>query len=114
MKMPESKKGVLTPGEITKGMYVTVHHHIFEEEQGLFNNNESVSSLFGLISGKKSQDRTGMGMTLEVKAIQLPYVLVEQAIPSYVKMSTGRFIFDTRITVFMELNKDFINAYNNA
>lgn len=90
---------MITPGELAVGQKITIlqrHQREFEE-----------SDMFGgTITKKRQEDRSWYGDVLTVKAIQLPFIVVEIAdscFSSPVKM-------DTRELVFMELNEDYINA----
>lgn len=92
---------MLSPGEISKGMFITVlEHKPYESE---------IPSLFGdTVQKVKNQDRSGYGEVLRVEAVQLPYVIVRY-ISSILKDTTIR--YDTRRTTFMELNDDYLEVH---
>lgn len=92
---------MVTPGEISKGMLVTVlEHKPYENE---------VPSLFGdTVQKVKNQDRSGYGEVLRVEAVQLPYVIVRYLKCSILKDTPIR--YDTRRTTFMELSEDYLAA----
>lgn len=93
---------MLSPGEISKGMFVTVlEHKPYESE---------IPSLFGdTVQKVKNQDRSGYGEVLRVEAVQLPYVIVRYLKCSILKDKPIR--YDTRRTTFMELNDDYLEVY---
>jgi hypothetical protein len=110
MKKSDTFKGILSPGDIVPGMYITVHHHKCDEESNTFETAEE-KALFSLFNTQKQKNRTGMGFVYKVLAIQNPYILVEYKIAGH--PINGRTIYDTRETVFMELNDTFMAALNS-
>jgi hypothetical protein len=93
---------MLSPGEISKGMFVTVFEHKPYESE--------IPSLFGdTVQKVKNQDRSGYGEVLRVEAVQLPYVIVRYLKCSILKDKPIR--YDTRRTTFMELNDDYLEVH---
>lgn len=87
---------MITPGEITKGMALTVFEWepVVREPDGLFTMTRTVH-----------QDNSWKGAILDVEAVQLPYVVVHE------RGYEGRnFTLDTRRVKLMELTPEFIEA----
>ncbi len=102
---------ILTTGELAVGMFVTVHHN------NPYKTEQFPDEISSLLSGetpisevmvKQNEDRSGCGTTLQIKAIQLPYVVT---IEPHDKFFTDHPITrDTRRTTFMELSPEFVEA----
>ena len=90
---------MLSPGEMSVGQIVTViENKPFEHES---------SSLFGdTVQKVKTEDRSGYGNVLQIRAIDLPYVVC-----LYLDRRTfqkeEKWTFDTRRTSFKELKPEF-------
>lgn len=91
---------MLTPGEISVGMIVTVLDSKPIERE--------VSDMLGAVTTVTNIDRSGMGEAQRVIAVKLPYVLT-------VRLSQGIFrnmkcTYDTRRMTFMELGQEWLDA----
>lgn len=88
---------MISPGEITKGMTVTIHHWLPRE----------IPDIFGMGGGigttQTHTDHSWCGDALKVLAVKLPYVRVQ--LPG----SWGAHTLDTREMVLMELPDDFVS-----
>ena len=91
---------MITPGELSVGQYVTVldHKPLENQSQDIYGNLQTVSVT----------NRSGMGNLLSIVAINLPYVIVKQH-----SGLNFQYTIDTRKTILMELNKQYIEALNN-
>ena len=87
---------MLSIGELTRGMYVTVlDWHTYEHTDG------------GVIF-KTIMDRSYCGDVLEVMAVDLPYIVVKM--DKYKSTTT----LDTRRVSFKELSEEYVKALQTA
>lgn len=91
---------MISPGELSVGQYVTV----LENKQFETLSEDSLDT----VQTTTIVDRSGMGEVLLVIAINLPYIVVERC-----SDLNFRYTIDTRRSILMELNKDYIQALNN-
>lgn len=91
---------MISPGELSVGQYVTV----LENKPFETLSEDSLDT----VQTTTIVDRSGMGEVLLVIAINLPYVVVERC-----SDLNFRYTIDTRRSILMELNKDYIQALNN-
>jgi len=91
---------MISPGELSVGQYVTV----LENKQFETLSEDSLDT----VQTATIVDRSGMGEVLLVIAINLPYIVVERC-----SDLNFRYTIDTRRSILMELNKDYIQALNN-
>lgn len=92
---------MLTTGEISKGMFVTViDNKPFER---------NIEGMFGQVEVVAQTDRSGFGDVFEVMAVDLPYVALRYMHGCAKDCVTK---FDTRRSTFKELSKDYIEAFN--
>jgi len=91
---------MISPGELSVGQYVTV----LENKQFETLSEDSLDT----VQTATIVDRSGMGEVLLVIAINLPYIVFERC-----SDLNFRYIIDTRRSILMELNKDYIQALNN-
>lgn len=88
---------IISPGELTIGMYITVFEWNKEEKSGLQESENMLAALLG-----KAKDKRFCGEVLKIKAVQLPYVAVEYY---------GQILsLDSRDCKFMELNEEYVKA----
>jgi hypothetical protein len=90
----------ISPGEIAAGQYLTVlENRPYTKES---------EDMLGMAQVLTQEDRSGMGDIFLVIAVDLPYVALE-----YVKgfLKKERVCFDTRLSTFMELKTEFVDAF---
>lgn len=98
-----NNKGVLTPGEISAGQFVTVLSNQPYEHQS--------QDFLGTLVEVKHEDRSGFGSLYRVESVQLPYVLTREYNRFSKKFEDHVTSRDMRRTTLMELTPDFVNQY---
>jgi hypothetical protein len=94
--IPSSAKPLITPGDMSKGMFVVIYDAIPIKEQ--------VASFMGVVEVEHKPK--GAGLILEIKAMRLPFIIVDQY--DTLSKQKHRYQIDTRSYHFMELDKDYI------
>lgn len=92
---------IISPGELTIGMHVTVFQWNKEEKPGFQETENMLLALLG-----KTNDKRYCGEVLQIKAVQLPYLAIE--VLGHITT------LDTRDCQLMELGEDYVKAKMGA
>lgn len=96
-------QGILSPGEVSLGQYITVL---------AWTPLESVhGGLFTEVQVLTRQDRSYCGSVLIVKAVQLPYVGVQEICQLSKKPKDWVIRLDTRQCTLMELSPEYVETF---
>ena len=91
-----------TPGDLSVGDLITVHSWRDDEQPSSWQESDPFTSMFGTMRGATRQTAL-CGEVLEVKAVQLPYLVVKAGLDLTLTI-------DTRLVVLMTISAEYARA----